>query len=251
MSIKLIIRADDLGYSEGVNYGIEKSVKDGIVNNVGLMVNMPATVHGYQLISDEDIDLSCHVNFSVGKPISNPKVIPSLVDQEGNFIKSSIYRKTNEDLVDYEEARIEVFAQLKKFIEITGHKPDYFEGHAITSQNFVRAIRDIAQENNLIFIGLTDKDNRIGKYELELIMESMETDYNPYSVFERIINNSDDSRVKVFILHPGYLDEDILTSSSLLRPRPLEVDFAISDETKKLIKNKQVDLIKFSDLVRD
>ena len=27
--IKLIIRADDIGYSEAVNYGIEKSVKEG------------------------------------------------------------------------------------------------------------------------------------------------------------------------------------------------------------------------------
>ena len=27
--IKILVRADDLGYSEGVNYGIAKSVKEG------------------------------------------------------------------------------------------------------------------------------------------------------------------------------------------------------------------------------
>ena len=47
---KVIVRADDLGYSEAVNLGIEKTVKDGIINNVGVMVNMPATQHGLDLL---------------------------------------------------------------------------------------------------------------------------------------------------------------------------------------------------------
>lgn len=54
---KMMIRADDLGYSEAVNYGIEKSVKCGIINNVGFMVNMEASEHGYNLIKDCDVSL--------------------------------------------------------------------------------------------------------------------------------------------------------------------------------------------------
>lgn len=44
--IDLIIRADDVGYSEAVNYGIEKTVKQGLIGSVGLMPNMPAAAHG-------------------------------------------------------------------------------------------------------------------------------------------------------------------------------------------------------------
>lgn len=47
---KVLLRADDLGYSEAVNYGIEKSVKDGLIQSVGVMMNMPATVHGVALL---------------------------------------------------------------------------------------------------------------------------------------------------------------------------------------------------------
>ena len=47
--MNLLVRADDLGYSEAINYGIAKSVIDGIVKNVGVMVNMPATEHGLEL----------------------------------------------------------------------------------------------------------------------------------------------------------------------------------------------------------
>ena len=36
--MKLIIRADDIGYSEAVNYGIEKSVKDGLIRSAGATV---------------------------------------------------------------------------------------------------------------------------------------------------------------------------------------------------------------------
>ena len=38
--MKLIMRADDLGFSDGVNCGILKSVKDGLITSVGLMPNM-------------------------------------------------------------------------------------------------------------------------------------------------------------------------------------------------------------------
>ena len=48
--IKLLLRADDLGYSEAVNYGIEKTVREGLIRSVGLMPNMPAAAHGLTLL---------------------------------------------------------------------------------------------------------------------------------------------------------------------------------------------------------
>ena len=44
--MKLIMRADDLGFSEGVNCGIYKAIKDGVITSVGMMTNMEATQHG-------------------------------------------------------------------------------------------------------------------------------------------------------------------------------------------------------------
>ena len=39
---RLLIRADDLGYSEGINCGIAAAVAAGLVRSVGVMTNMPA-----------------------------------------------------------------------------------------------------------------------------------------------------------------------------------------------------------------
>ena len=46
----LMVRADDLGYSEGINYGIEKTVKEGVIQNIGFMVNMPASPNSSSLL---------------------------------------------------------------------------------------------------------------------------------------------------------------------------------------------------------
>ena len=47
---RLLIRADDLGYSDGVNCGIARSVNDGIIRSVGVMVNMPEVKNGLRML---------------------------------------------------------------------------------------------------------------------------------------------------------------------------------------------------------
>ena len=103
---KILIRADDLGYSRAVNYGIYDSVHCGIVNNVGVMVNMKSTEMGLELLKNENIDLGMHTNISNGKPILPANKIPSLVDRKGYFKSSHEYRqplivKGNLRMVDY------------------------------------------------------------------------------------------------------------------------------------------------------
>ena len=83
---KLLIRADDFGFSEGVNYGIAKTVYDGLIQNVGLMPNMEAATHGVSLLRGTKVCLGQHTNLCVGKPISDPALIPSLVEENGELM---------------------------------------------------------------------------------------------------------------------------------------------------------------------
>ena len=110
-SKKVLFRADDLGYSEAVNYGIEKAVKEGLIRSVGVMVNMPTTAHGVELLKNEPIAFSQHTNICVGKPLADPEQIPSLVDEEGNFKSSKMYREATEDFVVFSEVMLEIEAQ--------------------------------------------------------------------------------------------------------------------------------------------
>lgn len=112
--MKLIMRADDLGFSEGVNYGILKAVKNGVITCVGIMTNMESAKHGYELIKDYDIAFGQHTNICVGKPLSDPALIPSLVKENGEFCSSKEIRNRKEDTIDIKECEIEIEAQLKK-----------------------------------------------------------------------------------------------------------------------------------------
>lgn len=98
----LLIRADDLGYSEGVNYGIAATVAAGLVRSVGVMTNMPAAVHGLGLLHGHSLCLGQHTNICVGRPLTDPSCIPSLCTPEGEFKPSCAYReaaKAGQDFV--------------------------------------------------------------------------------------------------------------------------------------------------------
>src|SRR5699024_142586 len=153
---KIILRADDLGYSEAVNYGVAKSVLDGLINNVGVMVNMPATQHGVDLLNDADhVAFGLHTNISAGRQLTDPALIPSLVDEEGNFKASKLYRTAEVDFVDLDEVKIEIEAQYHRFLELFGRKPDYFEGHAVASDNFFKGLEEIAEKFDLKYSGMS------------------------------------------------------------------------------------------------
>lgn len=148
---QILIRADDLGYSRAVNYGIYDAIHNGIINNVGVMVNMPATEHGLDLLKNEDIDFGMHTDITNGKPILPPDQVPSLVDEHGNFKRSKIYRDNygKQDFTNLDEVIAEIDAQYHQFLELIGKKPDYFEGHAVMSDNFIKGLHIVAEEYDL------------------------------------------------------------------------------------------------------
>ena len=138
--MKLILRADDLGISEGVNYGILKSIQDGVISCVGLMPNMESAKHGYQLIKDLDICLGQHTNICLGKPVCSPELIPSLVNENGEFYSSHDINHRQEDTIDILECELE--------IEANGVKIRNFFSHA--GSKTIDPIIRIKCENNTI-----------------------------------------------------------------------------------------------------
>ena len=86
--MKIIFRADDLGFSEAVNYGIRKAIVDGVITCTGLMPNMPYAAAGYALVKDTGVEVGQHTNICVGRPLTDSARIPSLVQPSGEFCTS-------------------------------------------------------------------------------------------------------------------------------------------------------------------
>jgi len=247
---KILVRADDLGYSEAFNYGLARAVKSGIVRCVGVMPNMEWAEHGVRLLDGTDVTFTVHANICQGKPITDPSLIPSLVDENGYFKDKSLYREAKEDFVVLDEVVMEVEAQYRRLVELTGRKPFMVEAHAVPSNNFHKALNIVGQKYGLTLMGFDpSRGPKIGNHVMKFSMDSGNADYNPFESFKRAVSQemAEDECV-MMVLHPGFVDEYVLTTSYITTQRAMEVAFAINPEVPKWCAENGVKLMTYADL---
>ena len=253
--IKLIIRADDIGYCDGVNRGIKDAVETGLVKSVGLMPNMDEAVNGFEMLKRKDICIGQHTNLCLGVPCCDPKDIPSLVNENGELKSSSQFRnafKDGVDLITLEDAVLEIEAQYRRFKEITGKDPDYFEAHAIASNHLSEALEIVAERNHLPYFNLSPMDaygTFCGKRVRQCRMRSMEKEYDPFLTLQEAVKDADPSVVNVFVTHPGYVDAYLEKNSSLTVNREKEVAMLKNEEVKKWLQKNAVTIVSHKDIV--
>ena len=247
---KLLIRADDLGYSEAFNYGLARAVKSGIVRCVGVMPNMEWAEHGVRLLDGTDVTFTIHANICQGRPITDPKLVPSLVDENGFFKDKSLYREAKEDFVVLDEVIMEVEAQYQRLVELTGKKPFMVEAHAVPSNNFNMALNIVGQRHGLKTMGFVPgRGPKIGDTVLKFSMDSGNPDYVPFeSLKKAALQPMAEDEACMMVLHPGFVDEYVLTTSYITTQRALEVAMAINPEVPKWCEENGVQLITYADL---
>lgn len=247
---RLLVRADDLGYCEAVNYGIEQAVKHGIIRTVGVMPNMESAAHGVSLLKDIDICYGMHTNICNGRPLTSPEKVPSLVQSGGEFKTTQQYRQAKNDLVDLDEVLLEIEAQYQSFLELTGQKPHYLEGHAVPSQNFTKGLEIVAREHQVPYLPLafgTPVPFRNSKVHVS--MDSMFPDYDPFeSLKKAALREVPADECVTMICHPGYVDDYVLNTSLITVQRARETAMLTSQETQNWLKDHQIQLITYDEL---
>ena len=246
---KMLVRADDLGYSEAFNYGLARAVKSGIVRSVGVMPNMEWAEHGVRLLDGTDVIFTVHANICQGRPITDPRLIPSLVGENGEFKDKDLYRAAKEDFVVLEEAVMEVEAQYLRLAELIGKKPFMVEAHAVPSNNFNKAIVIVAQKYGVEHLKFGPRGPMIGSTTFKFSMDSGNADYNPFESFKKAASQPmAEDEACLMVLHPGYVDEYVLKTSYITTQRALEVAFAINPEVPKWCEEHNVHLLTYADL---
>lgn len=83
---RLLIHADDLGLTAGVTRGIVEAGTRGVVTGSSAMVCNPQQRHLVsQAVPRLQGRIGLHLQLTDGRPISDPALIPTLVDCDGNF----------------------------------------------------------------------------------------------------------------------------------------------------------------------
>lgn len=127
---RLIVNADDFGFNREITDGIVKSHLDGVVTSTTLMVNMPAVEYAIGRSNDcPDMSVGLHVNLTLGKPVSSPTSVPSLVQANGEFLdRPTFFRRANRGQLRSQDLRREIRAQLDRMIEL-GLTPTHVDSH--------------------------------------------------------------------------------------------------------------------------
>ena len=127
----LIVNADDLGWTQGVNRGIAEAHRNGIVTSTSLLANGCAFEEGVQsALQSPRLGVGVHLNLSDGKPLAPARQIKSLLDENGNFSggpETLLFRLTAKSL-DAREVELEWNAQIEK-VRAAGIRPTHLDGH--------------------------------------------------------------------------------------------------------------------------
>lgn len=126
---RLIVNADDFGRADGINAGILRAHRDGIVTAATLMVGAPA-VDGAARIAraTPSLDVGVHLTLTYGRPVSDPSAVPTLIDRDGSFPRDpAAFRGTGR--ADRVEALTEYRAQLARARDLIGRDPTHLDSH--------------------------------------------------------------------------------------------------------------------------
>ena len=129
MTKLLIVNADDLGRAEGINAGIARAHREGIVTAATFMVNAPASASAGRLARElPSLDVGVHLTLTYGRPLTEPSQVPSLVAADGTFPpKPAAFLGTGR--AEFHEALLEYRAQFARASELLGRTPSHLDTH--------------------------------------------------------------------------------------------------------------------------
>lgn len=258
--MKLIIRADDVGYTKTHNDGTIKTIEEGVVTALDVMLDCPGFEDACERIRKYPwLSIGWHTHFW-GSPVLPASEVPSMVNEEGRFK----WRKDRHlaETVVYEEARRECRAQIERCARLLGRVPDTCGLQPDTPLG--RAIQDTCDEYHIAY-GFTQGKGYGGRETF------CKEEYRHLNIYEFTSNGSHTKSLKVEDFayyhpadaimsmpiiedriwlrsqHPGFLDDYVLAESSCTIPRVRDVEALCDPRVKAWIKENHIELVNTRD----
>jgi chitin disaccharide deacetylase len=127
----LIVNADDLGWTEGVNQGIAEAHRNGIVTSASLLANGAAFASGVELArTTPGLGVGVHLNLSDGEPVAERELVTTILNDKGELggRPESLLLKLARRSVSVQEIEQEWDAQIQK-VRDSGLEPTHLDGH--------------------------------------------------------------------------------------------------------------------------
>jgi predicted glycoside hydrolase/deacetylase ChbG (UPF0249 family) len=252
--MKLIVNADDFGYSESVSRGTIRAHRDGIVTATTLMTNAPHTDDAAKLArATPSLDVGLHLVLTFNRPLTDFSRLRSLVDEDGKFLRPKELMARE---LDREEALIEYTAQYDKARDLLAKEPTHLDSHhwvhdhpalewaigelarrtgaavrihSDAQRDRMRA-RDVRTPDH--FAREFQHDGKVGVDQLLALLEEL----------------AKRSGVTELMCHPGEADEALVKRSGYARERPAELATLTDPRVRAAVKKLGITLATFADV---
>lgn len=252
--MKLIVNADDFGYTERVSAGILRAHRDGIVTATTLMTNAPHTDGAAKLArANPSLDVGVHLVVTFDRPTGDVKRLRTLVDEDGRFFRPKELLSRD---IDREEALLEYRAQYRKVRALLGRAPTHLDSHHWVHDHpaLEWAIGELAREtgaaarihsdgqrDRLRARGVRTPDHfaREFQYEGKVGVEQL------LALLERLATRSG---VTELMCHPGERDDAMVKRSGYARERATELATLTDPRARAAVKDLGITLATFADI---
>lgn len=127
----LIVNADDLGWTAGVNRGIADAHRNGIVTSTSLLANGSAFEDAVRTAGElPGLGVGVHLNLSDGSPTAPAAQVKTLLNEDDKFSGSpeTLLLRLTTKALDSKEVEKEWNAQIEK-VRAAGLRPTHLDGH--------------------------------------------------------------------------------------------------------------------------
>jgi predicted glycoside hydrolase/deacetylase ChbG (UPF0249 family) len=247
---RLIVNADDLGRTHGINTGVFEAHRLGIVTSSTAMVNYNCVREAAAMSREHPkLGIGLHVALTGGRTALPPASVPSLVDARG----AQPAKPEGLEAARPDEIAAEVEAQFRSFIEVFGRKPTHLDSHHHSHRrpDVFEAVRDLALREGLpvrnaggaMGAGLRSAGLRTNDAFEERFFDEGVSLANLVNIIKELPEGSTE-----LMCHPAHADAELAASSSYAAVRVLELAVLCEPSVKSALARADIRLITFSDL---
>jgi predicted glycoside hydrolase/deacetylase ChbG (UPF0249 family) len=247
---RLIVNADDLGRTAGINQGVFDAHRRGVVSSVTMMVNYPAALEVPALSgANPALGIGLHVALTGGVPTLPPDRVRSLVDGAGRLPPKpdGLGGAAPDEVLD--EAR----AQLARFRQIMKRDPTHFDSHHHSHREVPAVLealvtlgRETGRPVRAASPEVGKRLRREGIKTTDVFVEEFFDEAVTLEVLLRIIGGVQGTME--LMCHPAVVDEELRSTSSYAEPRTRELAVLTDRRAREAVERAGVQLIHFGQL---
>lgn len=147
---QLIVNGDDFGFARGVNEGIIRAFRSGILTSTTIMANGEAFEEAVELAgANPGLGVGCHLSLVGGPPVAAARNVTSLIESDGMLpatLTRLMRRLASRDVQD-EHIESELRAQVRRAVS-AGITPSHLDSHkhSHTHPRVMKALARVASE---------------------------------------------------------------------------------------------------------